>query len=412
MRKVEELGRFSICDNRGSFYLRWWNPDIKKTEARLLGGDTLELARPQALDLVKRMSRPDDLVGASRDLPFREVWALYMAHQQTVLSPQRYYLNERRWPIYYAAMADVRVSRLHDSLVALKRRLLEAGELSPQTISDIIGIARAAVKHAVSTGKADGPMVPIVRVEGYRKPADRKRKGRLLAVEEIGRLIDACDHRHILHLVLLQIGTAARTGSLLELTAAQVSRPLGVIDLLQIGDVDDDRKRRAVVPISGPMWWVLDECEKSAGRDGLLIHYRSQGLLAKNTTQIIQRIVKRAGVKDSGPERPNFYSFRHTIIDMLDPLVSSSSLSMFAGHRPLFSETRERSRMFEAMGSRTTELYKTQKLAPLEPIRRAFDETIWPEIQAVTNTDLRLSARVADAELMQKAYPMRRKTRA
>lgn len=409
MRKVEAIGRFSICENRGAFYLRWWEPDTKKTVARLLGGDALADVRAEALDLVKRLSRPEDLIG-SADPFFEEVWVLYQARQKVRISAQRYYLNEKRWPLYYERLAKVRVSRLHASLVTLKNDLIEESKLSPQTISDIIAIARAAVKHAIDTGDANVKHVPLVEVEGYRRPEDRKRKGRLLEIEEIGKLIDACDHRHILHLVLLHIGTVARSGSLLELTAAQVSRKLGVIDLLQIGDVDDDRKRRAVVPISGPMWWVLDECEKSVGRDGLLIHYRSQGLLAKNSTQIVQRLVKRAGIKDDGPIRVNFYSFRHTLIDMLDPLVPGSSLSMFAGHRALFSEPRERQRMHEAMGARTTELYKTQKLTPLEPIRRAMDETIWPEIQAVTKTDLRLGAREADATLMQRAYPRRGKS--
>ncbi|SDP80018.1 hypothetical protein SAMN04488512_1563, partial [Sulfitobacter litoralis] len=45
MKVIEKIGRFSICENRGAMYLRWWDMHQKKSLSERLDAETLELSR-------------------------------------------------------------------------------------------------------------------------------------------------------------------------------------------------------------------------------------------------------------------------------------------------------------------------------------------------------------------------------
>ncbi|PJN93149.1 hypothetical protein CNY89_23215, partial [Amaricoccus sp. HAR-UPW-R2A-40] len=142
----------------------------------------------------------------------------------------------------------------------------------------------AAVEHARSTGVAAVPQVPVIEVPGMIAPRDgRIPKGRLVTLAEIGSLIDAAAtdkagepslYPHVLHQLLIHIGSGARSGAVFELTEPQVLTSLGVFDLRRYHATEDRSKPRGIVPISGPLWWVFDNARETIGRDGCVVHYR------------------------------------------------------------------------------------------------------------------------------------------
>ncbi|MCD1620682.1 hypothetical protein K7H20_21715 [Salipiger manganoxidans] len=152
------------------------------------------------------------------------------------------------------------------------------------------------------------------------------------------------------------------------------------------------------------MRWATAEAAMTAGPDMQLIHYRSQGLTGRNGTQIIHRIAKRA--LGAQAARVNWYSIRHTLIDWLEMRVPAKSLSMLAGHVAAL-DTRERRQLRENDGSKTTLIYLRQKIAHLEPIRKALEEEWWPQIQMHCDLDLRLSDQKVHDEWAQAAEKLK-----
>lgn len=425
MRKVEEIGRFSIYveerPSRDTYYLRYWDSVRQKQVARKLGGHSLAEVRGEALDLIRPMISADDVV-ESADPLFSQVWIVYQNHQRAKISKARHHLNELRWPLYYQPhLGSVRCSKMTAALNRMSAELLKIGttkgdvrqKLSPNTVYDIVSTARAAVEHARSTGVAAVPQVPVIEVPGMIAPRDgRIPKGRLVTLAEIGSLIDAAAtdkagepslYPHVLHQLLIHIGSGARSGAVFELTEPQVLTSLGVFDLRRYHATEDRSKPRGIVPISGPLWWVFDNARETIGRDGCVVHYRGEGLRGKNATQIISRIRERARLngKTLNLDRLNNYSFRHTLANWLRDYVPEGYISALLGHSVMVT-VNDRWRMHETAATVTKQNYfdshpesrevarHRRMLANLYAIRDAMDEHFWPEVQKHCQFDLRL----------------------
>lgn len=402
MRAIERIGKITISQApNGSLHLRWKPEGAKYQTSRRVDGDIVA-ARAEAHKMLAKLVRPEDVIELPDDPLFEELWIFYKKEKELTLSEGRKRRLDELWKLYFAPrLARVPVSRLTDAIRSLRDELLRGWTgkdrdtvrnarhkpLSPNTIEDIINIARAVVKVCVEAGYVGRlDPIPAIKVPGRTGPQDREPKGRHLSFPEIGAMIDACELEHHRTMMLIELGTGVRSGSLFDLTLDQIWWHLDALNF-QVPGTPQTTKYRPVVPVSGPLWWSIPQAALSAGPDRALIHHRAQGLTGKNGTQIIHRVAARAlGHRASGV---NWYSIRHTLIDFLEMRVPARSLSMLAGHIEAL-DTRERLRLSRDDGSKTTRLYQRQKLEHLDPIRRALDEEWWPEIQKHCKLDLRL----------------------
>ncbi|WP_164932916.1 site-specific integrase, partial [Tropicibacter alexandrii] len=308
---------------------------------------------------------------------FEELWHFYKREKKPTLSLGRQRRLDELYKLYFKPMlAKVPASQLPDAIRAMRDRMIgdevkkippwlgdnrdekqgaRTEPLSRNTIKDIVDIAAATLNFLIDERIVVGPSpVPAIRVPGTTAPIDRTPKGRHLTFEEIGKLIHACKCRHHLHMMLLELGCASRSGVFTQMRIDQVLWDFDAIDTLPSGQLQT-RKVKPVIPVTGPMFWVVPEAVSSAGPDLHLIHYRSQGLTGRNGTQIIHRIAKRA-LGEEKAKRVNWYSFRHTLIDWLEMRVPARSLSMAVGHISVF-DSKERRQFRQNDGSRTTLIY-------------------------------------------------------
>ncbi|HBZ43048.1 MAG TPA: hypothetical protein DEO85_03130 [Maritimibacter sp.] len=399
MRALEKIGRFSICEDRKKLYLRWWNPHLKKSQAERLSATTLEDARREAKARIRVVAEPSETVhdDANGDPTFGEVWLAFEQEKRKRLGAQRFRLLENRKELYFKPhLWSVRMSRMGPALREVVRGMEEGRilpestksklqrktadgrpRLHPNTISDIVGSAVEVCALAKSDGVSshNPPRKPFI--SGTTAPEDRDPKGRYLTFEEIGALIDAARRPHLRDLLLLTIGCGGRVGAVADMKGEFVYPDLGVIDLLGYGSLDSN-KRRPIVPISGPMSGILERIIREHG-DEYLIRAGRDPLAAgaRNWTQMIQRLVKRAGIDyDLKPNQPhaNWYSIRRTLADFLDSRVSDAAISSVLGHFEV--SNRNRRQLFES-GSPMTDVYKRRKLGSVLEVAAVLDEEWW-----------------------------------
>jgi integrase len=412
MKTLEKIGRFSICENRKKLYLRWWNPYQKKTESERLDATTLEDARRIAKQRIRIVADPSETVrpDSNGDPTFGEVWLAFEQEKRETLSEKRFRLLENRRELYYRPhLWTVRMSRmgpalrdfvkaLRDGKTAPRKNSGRKGSpyvpkpLHPNTIADIVGSAVEVCALAKSDGVSahDAPKKP--NIAGTTAPTDRDPKGRYLSFEEIGALIESCRRPHMRDLLLLDLGCGGRIGAVADLRGEYVYPELGVIDLLGYGSIDSN-KRRPIVPVTGPMSRILSRLIAKYG-DDYLIRAGDEPLAtgARNWTQMIQRIVARAGIDEGlkpGAARANWYSVRRTFADFLDEYASDADISSVMGHFEISGKTRRQ--LFET-GSPTTDIYKRRKLAPVNRVGEILDREWWPRIQPYTSVNLRNEA--------------------
>ncbi len=422
MKKIEKIGRFTICENRGALYLRWWNPHHRKTESERLDASTLEEARRQARERILVVAdRTEAISPDSGDDPtFGEVWLGFEQDKRKRLSAERFRLLENRKELYFKPhLWGVRMSRMGPALRLLVtgmeegrirpeniksklKTLTEDGKprLHPNTIADILGSATEVCALAKSNGATthNPPDVPFI--VGVTKPGDRDPKGRYVTFEEIGLIIEAVRRPHIRDLLLLDLGCGGRVGAVADMKGKKVRLDLDVIDLLGEGFVETNRRKESpIVPVTGPMGRILRRLIAENG-EGYLIREAGSPIAegARNWTQIIQRLISRAKklrtpdqlqrklLEPSDQGNVNWYSIRRTFADWLDERVSDAAISAVMGHFEI--STRTRRQLFES-GSPTTDLYKRRKLGPVLEVAAALDQEWWPSIQPFTSVDLR-----------------------
>jgi integrase len=421
MKTIEKIGRFTIAENRKSLYLRWWNPYAKKTESERLGGKTLEEARKIAKERIRVVSDPSETIRAESgdDPTFGEVFLAFEQEKRERLGKERFRLLENRRELYYRPhLWSVRMSRMGPALRSLVKALREgttaprkySGKkgvpytprpLHPNTINDIISSAMEVCSMAKSDGVTSHNPPRKPNISGTTAPADREPKGRYLSFEDIGKLIEACRRPHMLDLLLLDLGCGGRIGAVVDMRGEFVFEDLGVIDLL--GGGIETNKRKPIVPITGPMGRILVRLIQEHG-DDFLIRSGPEPLAlgARNWTQMIQRLVARAGIDDDlkpGATPANWYSIRRSFADWLDERVSDAAISAVMGHFDISKRTR--SQLFES-GSPMTDIYKRRKLGPVLEVAEILEREWWPSIQPFTSVDLRSDATrlmLADAKL-------------
>ncbi|PTA98899.1 MULTISPECIES: site-specific integrase [unclassified Sulfitobacter] len=410
MKTLERIGQFTVAQNRNTYHLRWTNKNTGKQESESFGRDRAR-AEGEAWRRMAALVSPGDLIERPNNPTFEELWHFYCREKKPNLSVGRVRRLDEAYKLYFkSALSKVPASELPDAIRMMRDRMLDGwtGDnrdnsrgarhrpIHPNTIEDVVNIARATLNFLLDERIIAGPSpVPTIRVAGRTAPIDRDPKGRHLSFSEIGKLIDACEFRHHLHIMLFELGCGARSGVFTPMWLDQVLWDVDAINTLPEG-WKQGKKYRPVVPVTGPMRWAAAEATMTAGPDQQLIHYRSEGLKGRNGTQIIHRIAKRA-LGEEKAENVNWYSIRHTLIDWLEMRVPAKSLSILAGHVAAL-DTRERRQMRNIDGSKTTLIYMRAKLAHFDPVRKALDEEWWPAIQMHCDLNLRLDDPKVDYE--------------
>lgn len=420
MKTIEKIGRFAIAKNRNTYHLRWHDKSLGRQVSQSVGRD-LDAARREAYKKMGAMVSPDEVIERPDDPTFEELWHFYKREKTPHLSKGRAGRLDELYKLYFKpALSKVPASGLPDAIRAMRDRMVKGwtGEsrdasrgarhkaLHPNTIEDIVNIARATLNFLLEQRIITGPNpVPTIKVAGRTAPIDREPKGRHVTFSEVGKPIDACASPHHLHMLLLDLGCASRSGVFADMLLNQVLWDFDALDTLPVGAMQTS-KYKPIIPITGPMRWAVSEAAMTVGPDKHLIHFRAQGLSGKNGKQIIHRIAKRA-LGDDKAAGVNWYSIRHTLINWLEMRVPARSLSMLAGHVAAL-DTRERRQFREHDGSQTTLIYLQKKLEHLDPIRTALENEWWPEIQKHCDVDLRLGDKKVADEWAQAAAAARK----
>lgn len=403
MKKLDTIGRFSICDDRGNLCLRWWDRAARATRSKRLAAQTLTAARTEAKTVIRTIAEPLELIAPQRritkDPEFGEIWLSYERQKEGTLSKERFGLLKNRLDIYYRPnlwhepMSNM-PSALHRFVLFLQaaeysrlkgkaRATATAGDrrkLHPNTIADIVRPVVEVCSLARKMGLTEIAPPEMPQIGGLTAPADRPKKGRYLSFDEIAALIDAAEREHMRDLLILALGTGARVGALCDIEGAYVHSDLGVINLMKWGELQTN-KRKPIVPISGPMGQVLTRLMAQHG-GGYLLRAGGRPLAegSRNWTQMIHRLVERAGIDKGlakGQTGANWYSIRHTFGDFLAGRVPDFAISAVMGHTSITMS--ERDRLF-AKGSPTTEIYKRRQLRPVLDVGEALEAEWWPEI--------------------------------
>lgn len=398
MKVIERVGRYSIFQRSGSYHLRWTIPGTKKQTSERVA-ENLTDARRAAHKRMVKYATPDELANGSDDPTFAAIWVIYLREKKGLSAGRQRRLQEFSRLYFASTLANVRVSRIQPAIQQLRDRLLDGwlGDnrstlrgarttpLSPNTIEDIIRYASAAVNEVASSGLfPDMRSITVLKVPGRTAPINRAPKGRLLSFEEMGRLIDACRLPHQRALMLLMLGSAARVGVFVDMRREQIIWK-GMALNCHPNDTPQTRKRDPVVPVTGPMKWVISELCSEGEVSSHLIQYAGRPITGGGATQMMLRLAKSA--LPDAYEYVNWYSLRHTLINFLSQRVNGFNLSFMAGHTDSFTPSHLR----QLQAADTTSIYISRSLTPLDEIRTVMETSWWPELQKHCSVDLRLN---------------------
>lgn len=247
-------------------------------------------------------------------------------------------------------VADLSLSKQEDYIRWRRDALLKGGYTgSNGTIARELVVLRAALRYGWQRGLLANP--PYVK----SLPAPPPRQ-RYLSVDEVHRLLDACDADHTRMFIRLGVHTLQRPGAILGLRVEQVDLDAGRIDFLPPGALQT-KKRKPVVPITGTLYPHLETAVQNS-LSGHVIEFRGKPI--KSIRRTFNKARDLAGLgSDVCP-----YTLRHT-----------GATLMSAAGVPL----REISGMLAHTDARTTELYAKHSPDFMSHATRALDSLFGPE---------------------------------
>ena len=229
-----------------------------------------------------------------------------------------------------ATVADLTPQRQHAFIEHLRthrevggrRKPGEAPPLSskprtPETISNVLSVLRAALNHAVKWQElTSAPFIfDVKRPDKVKDP---------LALDDVARILDCADCDYLPTFVWLTLGTGGRKRAILELTWFQVDLARHRIHLNPRGR-DQTAKRRGIAPIGPTLYRILE----GLPRDGEHL-VQSRGRALKDVKAAWHRAREAAGLPAG--VTPNL--LRHTIACELRARgVDKSDVAGFMAHR-------------------------------------------------------------------------------
>jgi integrase len=278
-----------------AWYRARFNPKTRNTELISLNCTDFEVAKARLNEWWAENFRAQEVDRHPADVKLSEVILDYWVNQGSKLrSAQTVKIMLRYWNDWWgeASVHDVRSPNKQDDFKAH----LSGKGLNNTSVCRCLEIGRAAIRRAWKRGVITSfPHVDVPLI-GETAP-----KGRPLSVDEIGKLLRGTDEPHMQLVVLMLLGTAARSEPILTMKWEQVDFEAGLIKLNPDGRVQTS-KRRPVVRLPSTLRGVL-EPRKGEGR---VVMFR--GRVVGKIDHGFRNMVKRAELK--GHVTP--YSLRHT----------------------------------------------------------------------------------------------------
>lgn len=234
------------------------------------------------------------------------------------------------------------------------------GSCSNGTIIRDLGVLKAALRYACQRRR-------LAAVPHFMTLASPRARQRYLTLDEVLRLLDACDQPHLRMFVLLALHTLQRPAAILELQTSQIDLDRGVIDFLAPGRTQT-KKGRPVVPISQTLRPDLEWAIETSS-SGYVIEWNE--LPVKSIKTAFAGAVRRAQLRDCSP-----YTLRHSgATHLVAAGVPMRQVAGFLGHST----------------EKTTEIYAKHSPDFLQDASAALDNLFGTQLRA-RETDLRASA--------------------
>ena len=294
------IGRF-----RGGFCV-YWSEDGQRRRYQLKAR-TRAQAEPEAIDVYRAKTLKID------QLTVADIWDAYrddLGAKPTAKTMG--YTGKAILPHF----GSYRPDQLTKDLCLRYEQKRSAQGKTQGTIHTELGHLRSAMKFAENARI-------IERAPVIHRPNKPMPKERFLTKAEIHALIDAASAPHIRLAIHLLIGTAARVGSILDLTWDRVDFDRGTINLR----LDDavTRKGRAIVPMNRGLRAAL-QTAKAAALTDYVIEYASDRV--KSIRKGFVNAVTRADLTDV-----TIHTIRHTAaVLMVSEGIPIEKVAQFLGH--------------------------------------------------------------------------------
>jgi len=209
-----------------------------------------------------------------------------------------------------------------------RHRLSKEKGLAPNSVRRVLADGKAALNWAWKRGEVDA--LPYIELVKAPRPEP---KGRPLNVEEVVRLFETATSPHIKIFMAFMLGTAGRTGAVVELTYSQIDLTNNLIHLNPTGR-QQNKKYRPTVRLPQQLREYV-RLQQSKTPEGAVITYDG------NEVTTVRRSWRNTKKKSELSGNVQTYSFRHTIARWLrQQSVPAWEVSAQLGHKaPEYSTT-------------------------------------------------------------------------
>lgn len=295
-----QVGEYWLGQRSGSpaWYRMWIDPKTHRTSRASLGTTDFEQAKGILNDwFILNQSKAEE---APDETTLAEVFARFYEHHGQHLRSAVDIRRTLRYWLEFHGEATIKQALHQDQQLKFRNWLGDEKKLSQSSVRNALMIGKSALNWAWKRG--DIASVPYVQLVNPPKPAP---KGRPLEVDEVARLLDAANEQHIRVLIAFMVGTAARTGAVLDLSLPQIDLEHRLINLNPQGRAQT-KKYRPTVKLPDQLAPYV-ESRKQTSKSGALIQY--DGL----PVGCVKRSWATARRAADLPGNVQTYSFRHTI---------------------------------------------------------------------------------------------------
>lgn len=175
----------------------------------------------------------------------------------------------------------------------------------------------AALNHAQRNGR-------ILYVPKFKMPPAPQPRERVLSVDEIARLFDACTTPHVRNFVLLMLNTGQRPGTVEDLKWEQVDFETRIIHFERTGKAQTNKRVRPI-PMNDVVYQLLLELNAISQTDYVL---EFKGKHAGCVKRAFDKACDKAGL-----EKVSRYTLRHTFgTHLYNQGIDLKTISDFMGH--------------------------------------------------------------------------------
>ncbi len=276
----------------------WYDSNSRQTRRSSLREEDFELAKQKLTDwFVLQHSKPTQEIAQAT---IAEIFArFYEHHGQTLVSARDVKRNLNYWLDFHE---DATVEEAADQQQQTKFRdwLHKTRGMSLASVRTCLLIGKSALNWAWKRGEiAQIPYIPLV------KPPKPEPKGRPLEVDEVVKLFAHAKQQHIRTLMAFMIGTAARTGAMLDMTIDQIDIERHLIHLNPEGRPQNNKFRPTVKLPSQLLEYAAERSKQVSG--SMLISFNDKPVASVKTSW--RKLV--SDCKFNGNVQT--YSFRHTV---------------------------------------------------------------------------------------------------